>query len=163
MADTARDIMARAEEAACDILLPSDVVCATEFAANADNITVAANACPADRMILDAGPETIARINGGVFETARTLIWNGPLGAFEIEPFDKSPPWLTARKAAELTRDGQSDIGCRRGRYRRRAEPGRSGGRLQLYLNRWRRVPGVDGRQDTCPASRPLIRIERGI
>ena len=82
-----------------------DVVCATEFAANADNVTVPANACPADRMILDAGPESVAKITT-VFEAAKTLIWNGPLGAFEIEPFDAATN-AAARKAAELTRSGK--------------------------------------------------------
>ena len=105
MTDTARDIMAKAEEAACEIVLPVDVVCATEFAANADNVTVPANACPADRMILDAGPESVAKITT-VFEAAKTLIWNGPLGAFEIEPFDAATN-AAARKAEELTREGK--------------------------------------------------------
>ena len=104
MTDTAREIMAKDEEAACEILLPVDVVCATEFAAGADNVTVAADACPADRMILDAGPDSVARI-AAAFETARTLIWNGPLGAFEIEPFDRAT-MAAAGKAAELTRAG---------------------------------------------------------
>jgi phosphoglycerate kinase len=104
MADTAREIMAKAEEAACDILLPVDVVCATEFAAHADSVTVPADACPADRMILDAGPETVAQIVKA-FEQARTVIWNGPLGAFEIEPFDAATN-AAAQKAAELTRAG---------------------------------------------------------
>ena len=104
MADTAREIMAKAEEAACDILLPVDVVAATEFAAHADSVTVPADQCPADRMILDAGPETVAKITQ-VFEHAKTVIWNGPLGAFEIEPFDAATN-AAAIKAAELTRDG---------------------------------------------------------
>jgi phosphoglycerate kinase len=105
MADTARDIMAKAGEAACEILLPVDIVCATEFAANADNVTVDVGACPADRMILDAGPKSVAKINAAL-EDAKTLIWNGPLGAFEIEPFDAATV-AAAAKAAELTKAGQ--------------------------------------------------------
>ena len=105
MAETARQIMAKAEEAACDILLPVDVVCATEFKAHADAVTVAAENCPSDRMILDAGPETVGKI-AEAFEAARTVIWNGPLGAFEIEPFDAATN-AAARKAAELTREGR--------------------------------------------------------
>lgn len=104
MTDTAREILAKAEEAACEILLPVDIVCATEFAANADNVTVAANACPADRMILDAGPATVVLI-AAAFENAKTVIWNGPLGAFEIPPFDAAT-MAAARKAAELTKAG---------------------------------------------------------
>ncbi len=101
MADTARDILARAEEAACEIVLPTDVVVAREFRAGAPSETVAATACPADAMILDAGPATVARI-AQVFETAKTLIWNGPLGAFEIEPFDAATN-AAAKLAADLT------------------------------------------------------------
>lgn len=104
MAETAREIMAKAEEAACDILLPVDVVAAVEFAAGADSVTVPAEHCPADRMILDAGPESVAKVTD-TFETARTVIWNGPLGAFEIAPFDAATN-AAAQKAAELTRAG---------------------------------------------------------
>ena len=86
MADTAREILAKAAEAGCEIVLPRDIVVAREFAANAANETVAVDACPSDAMILDAGPETVAYIKG-VIENARTLIMNGPLGVFEMEPF----------------------------------------------------------------------------
>ncbi|MCR9150336.1 MAG: phosphoglycerate kinase [Rhodobacteraceae bacterium] len=105
MADTARDILAKAEATGCAVLLPGDVVVAREFKAHAASETVAAGACPADAMILDAGPETVARI-AAVFEACRTLIWNGPLGAFEIEPFDAATN-AAAAKAAELTRAGR--------------------------------------------------------
>jgi phosphoglycerate kinase len=105
MAATARDILSKAEEAACEILLPVDIVCATEFASNADNVTVTADACPSDRMILDAGPKSVERIMAA-FEAAKTLIWNGPLGAFEIEPFDAATN-AAAGKAAELTKAGK--------------------------------------------------------
>jgi phosphoglycerate kinase len=86
MTGTASEILTKAEAAGCQILLPSDVVVAREFAANAANETVANTACPADAMILDAGPEAVTAIKEAI-EKARTLIWNGPLGAFEIEPF----------------------------------------------------------------------------
>ena len=105
MAATARQIMAKAEEAACEIILPVDVVCATEFAEGADNITVAADQCPADRMILDAGPLSVARV-AEAFEGAKTLIWNGPLGAFEIEPFNAATN-AAAAHAAALTKAGK--------------------------------------------------------
>ncbi|MDO5658385.1 MAG: phosphoglycerate kinase [Paracoccus sp. (in: a-proteobacteria)] len=104
MAETAREILAKAEGAGCQIHLPVDVVVAREFKAGAAHETVPANACPADAMILDAGPETVAAI-GDVFGASRTLIWNGPLGAFEIEPFDAATNAAAAR-AAELTRAG---------------------------------------------------------
>lgn len=104
MAETARDILLKAEATGCRIHLPSDVVVAREFRAGALSETVAVDACPADAMILDAGPETVKTI-GKVFEASRTLIWNGPLGAFEIAPFDAATN-AAARKAAELTKAG---------------------------------------------------------
>jgi phosphoglycerate kinase len=105
LADTARAIMAEASATGCEIILPSDVIVATEFAAGADHATVAADAVPGDRMILDAGPDTIARIITA-FEGAKTLIWNGPLGAFEIPPFDHAT-LTTARAAGRLTQMGK--------------------------------------------------------
>ncbi len=105
MTDTASQIMAKAADIGCDIVLPEDVVVAREFKAGAASSVVAAQDCPEDAMILDAGPKAIARI-GAVFEACRTLIWNGPLGAFEIEPFDTATN-AAALKAAELTRAGQ--------------------------------------------------------
>ncbi|MCA0871960.1 phosphoglycerate kinase [Seohaeicola saemankumensis] len=105
MAPTAREILAKAQTAGCEIVLPVDVVVAREFAANADNDTVAADACPADAMILDAGPATVAKV-AEVLAGAKTLIWNGPMGAFEIPPFDAATN-AAARAAAELTRAGQ--------------------------------------------------------
>ncbi len=104
MAATAQDILKAAERAGCRIFLPTDVVVAREFAAGAEAEVVAADACPPDRMILDAGPESIAAI-ASIFENAATLVWNGPLGAFEIPPFDAAT-LAAAAKAAELTRAG---------------------------------------------------------
>ncbi len=104
MTDTAREIMTKAHTAGCNIVLPTDVVVAREFAANADNEVVAADACPADAMILDAGPDSVAKVSE-VFEAAKTLIWNGPLGAFEIEPFNTATD-AAALKAASLSKSG---------------------------------------------------------
>ena len=105
LADTARDILKKAHDAGCEIILPRDVVVAREFAANADNETVVPESVPSDAMILDAGPETVAYISD-VLTRAETLIWNGPLGAFEIEPFDAATN-AAAKKAAELTKAGK--------------------------------------------------------
>ncbi len=105
MAETARTIMAQAGAAGCEILLPADVVVARAFEAGAPHEIVPAHACPEDALILDAGPASIARICA-VFDVARTLIWNGPLGAFEIPPFDKATR-ATAAHAAALSRAGQ--------------------------------------------------------
>ena len=105
LADTAREILAKAEAAGCEIILPRDIVVAREFKAGADNETLAPDACPADAMILDAGPATVAYICE-VLENANTLVWNGPLGAFEIAPFDTATN-AAAAKAAKLSRTGQ--------------------------------------------------------
>ncbi|OIQ29529.1 MAG: phosphoglycerate kinase [Alphaproteobacteria bacterium MedPE-SWcel] len=105
MTDTARAIMERAAAAGCTILLPTDIVVAREFKAGAASETLAADACPPDAMILDAGPATVDAI-ARAFASTRTLIWNGPLGAFEIAPFDIATN-EAARKAAEFTAAGQ--------------------------------------------------------
>ena len=105
MADTARDILAKAQTAGCTIHLPVDIVVAREFKAGAASETLPVSACPTDAMILDAGPATVAAV-AAVFDTCRTLIWNGPLGAFEIEPFDTATN-AAARHAAGLTRAGK--------------------------------------------------------
>jgi phosphoglycerate kinase len=105
LADTAREIMRKAQAADCEIVLPADVVVAREFRAGAASEIVAASACPSDAMILDAGPAAIARI-GAVFARSKTLVWNGPLGAFEIEPFNTATD-AAARQAAALTRAGE--------------------------------------------------------
>jgi len=105
MADAARKIMADAEAAGCELVLPLDVVVAREFKADAPHEIVPASACPPDAMILDAGPASIARI-AAVFSGARTLVWNGPLGAFEIPPFNAATD-AAARQAASLTRAGR--------------------------------------------------------
>ncbi|MCL7464812.1 phosphoglycerate kinase [Phaeovulum sp. NW3] len=105
MADTAAAILAKAGTTGCTIHLPVDVVVAREFRAGAATEVVAADACPADAMILDAGPRAVADI-AAVFDRARTLIWNGPLGAFEISPFDAATN-AAAQKAAELTEAGK--------------------------------------------------------
>ncbi len=105
LADTAREITAKATAAGCEIVLPADLVVAREFKAGAENEVVATDGCPADAMILDAGPASVARV-AGIFEQAKTLIWNGPLGAFEIEPFNAATD-AAAAKAAELSKAGK--------------------------------------------------------
>ena len=105
MTETASEIMAKAETAGCTIVLPRDIVVAQTFEANAPHQVLPADQCPADGMILDAGPDSIAAIRE-IFEASKTLIWNGPLGAFELTPFDAATN-AAALKAAELTRAGQ--------------------------------------------------------
>ena len=102
--DTVRAIRATAAQAGCTIHLPADAVVAREFRAHAAAETVSATACPPDAMILDAGPQAVADFTA-VLEGARTILWNGPLGAFELPPFDAATVAL-ARVAADLTRRG---------------------------------------------------------
>jgi phosphoglycerate kinase len=102
--DTVREIRALAKRSGCQIHLPKDVVAAEDFAANAPHRIVAQDACPEDMMILDAGPEALARFQS-VLRGCNTILWNGPLGAFEIAPFDRATVAL-ARTAADLTHDG---------------------------------------------------------
>lgn len=104
MKDTASEILAKAEEAGCKIVLPSDIVVAKKFESHAEHEILPNDQCPDDAMILDAGPASLEAINE-IFEQSKTLIWNGPLGAFELEPFDAATN-AAALKAAALTRAG---------------------------------------------------------
>lgn len=101
---TVTAIRALAERSGCQIHLPVDVVVTGEFRAHAPSQVVAAGSCPGEAMILDAGPKAVADFTK-VLEGARTILWNGPLGAFEMQPFDAATMAL-ARVAAELTRGG---------------------------------------------------------
>ena len=104
MAATALEIVAKAKAAGCTIHLPVDIVVAREFKAGAASEVLPVGKCPADAMILDAGPATVEAIEA-VFKASKTLIWNGPLGAFEITPFDAATN-AAAKVAAELTAKG---------------------------------------------------------
>ncbi|MEO0978787.1 MAG: phosphoglycerate kinase [Pseudomonadota bacterium] len=105
LADTAKKIMAAADAANCEIVLPDDAVVAREFKAGADNETVALDAIPADAMILDVGAASIETVISKI-DAAKTLVWNGPLGAFEIAPFDKATV-AAAQHAADNTKAGK--------------------------------------------------------
>ena len=105
LTETANAIMDKADHAGCTIHLPYDVVVAPEFAANPAGLrTCNVHEVGADEMILDIGPQATEAL-ADVLKTCRTLVWNGPLGAFEIEPFDTATVAL-ARTAAALTQDG---------------------------------------------------------
>ncbi|MUO78236.1 phosphoglycerate kinase [Agrobacterium vitis] len=105
LAETAKQIMIEAETAGCTIVLPIDGVVAREFKANAANETVNVSAIPADAMMLDVGPQSVAVINDWITKAA-TLVWNGPLGAFEIPPFDTATV-SAAKHAAERSKAGK--------------------------------------------------------
>jgi len=105
LAGTAEEILANADRAGCTIHLPYDVVVAKEFAANPPSVrTCNVHEVGADEMILDVGPQAVEAL-GDVLKTCRTLVWNGPLGAFEMAPFDAATVAL-ARTAAALSNEG---------------------------------------------------------
>jgi len=105
LADTVAAIMEAADTAGCTVHLPYDVVVAKEFAANPASLRVCnVHEVAKDEMILDVGPQAIEAL-GDVLKTCRTLVWNGPMGAFETEPFDKATVSL-AKTAAALTAEG---------------------------------------------------------
>jgi phosphoglycerate kinase len=105
MKDTAAEIIKKAEGLGCQIILPTDIVVAETFASHAPHQVLPADQCPEEGMILDAGPDSVARITE-IFGQSKTVIWNGPLGAFELEPFDAATN-AAALKAAAMTRAGQ--------------------------------------------------------
>src|SRR4051794_9350209 len=102
LAATALRIFEKAEAANCAIILPVDAVVAFHFAANAPSHAWGLDAIPSDGMILDVGPRSIERIHAAI-DDAATLVWNGPLGAFEMPPFDRGT-MVAAKHAAERTR-----------------------------------------------------------
>jgi len=104
LADTARAIVAEAAKNGCEIVLPVDVVAATAFKANALHREVGVDGVAGDEMILDIGQRSVAEVVG-VLSKAKTLVWNGPFGAFELEPFDAGTV-AVATAAAELTQAG---------------------------------------------------------
>ena len=105
LVDVARAIEAQAQASGCQILLPEDAVTAERFAPNPPTLTVPVSAIPADAMMLDVGPAAVARFIAALSD-AKTLVWNGPLGAFETPPFDAGTMAL-ARAAADLTKAGR--------------------------------------------------------
>ena len=105
LADVANEILAAADKADCTVHLPYDVVVAKEFRANPPTRTVNVHEVAEDEMILDIGPAAVEALSD-VLKTCRTLVWNGPLGAFETPPFDVATIAL-ARTAAALTKEGQ--------------------------------------------------------
>ena len=104
MLQEASHVLGLQSELQCEIILPLDVVVAKELRENAFYDVCLVDECPEDKMILDIGPDSIKKIIS-LFEASNTLVWNGPLGAFELEPFDRATNCV-ASAAAKLTRDG---------------------------------------------------------
>ncbi|MBN8961328.1 MAG: phosphoglycerate kinase [Rhizobiales bacterium] len=105
LAPTALRILEKAESANCAIILPVDAVVAYHFEANAPSHAYGLDAIPADGMILDVGPQSIERIHAAI-DDAATLVWNGPVGAFELTPFDRGTV-VAAKYAAQRTKLGK--------------------------------------------------------
>lgn len=105
LAETANDIMRKADQSGCEIVLPLDVVVASELKAGGQSQTCTVDAVPHDKMILDIGPDSIADLERRL-KDCKTVVWNGPLGAFEIQPFDVGTNRVAAA-AGDLTRAGK--------------------------------------------------------
>jgi phosphoglycerate kinase len=105
MHGTAKEIVGRASAAGCDLVLPRDAVIAPELRDNPPTQTVAVDAVPQDAMILDVGPATVNELTSRL-QKLKTLVWNGPLGAFETPPFDAGTTAF-ARAVAQATQQGQ--------------------------------------------------------
>ena len=105
MADTARNILAAAEKNNCRIVLPEDVIVANQFKAHAPSIVCNSDDIPASGMILDIGPRAVMEI-AKIIDSSKTLVWNGPVGAFETAPFDGSTVQI-ARMVASASRAGK--------------------------------------------------------
>ncbi|WP_438273994.1 phosphoglycerate kinase [Nitrobacter sp.] len=105
LAPTALRILEKAQAANCAIILPVDATVAFHFAANAPSHAYGLDAIPADGMILDVGPQSVERVHSAI-DDAATLVWNGPLGAFELTPFDRGTV-VAARHAAARTKAGK--------------------------------------------------------
>jgi len=105
MAQTARDIIAGAKEKGCRIILPTDVVVAKKFKAHAENLVCDVHDIPSDGMILDVGPRSLLALQD-VINSSKTLVWNGPVGAFETAPFDATTVQV-ARMIASASRAGK--------------------------------------------------------
>ncbi len=145
LAGTARDILAKAKARGCEIVLPVDAVVAQKFEANAPSRVVAVDSVGADDMILDIGPRSVEHVVS-VLARVKTLVWNGPFGAFELEPFDNGTVEV-AEAAAELTAAGKlvtvagggDTVAALNAAGVRRA--------VHLCVDRGRRLPGMAGRQ----------------
>ena len=158
MADTARRILAKAEDANCAIILPVDAIVAFHFQANAPSHAYGLDAIPADGMILDVGPQSIERIKGAI-DDAATLVWNGPLGAFEMPPFDPGTVDV-ARYAAARTKAGKLVSVAGGGDTVAALNAADVAEQVHLCVDRRRRVPRMAGGPQ-APRRRGAVAPER--
>ncbi len=158
LADTARRIVAAADKAGCAIVLPVDVVVAAEFKAGASRPTVARDAVPADRMILDVGPKSIAAVNAWIDKAATRRLERPARRLRNSALRHRDACRRPARGRADASR--QTSVGRRRRRYRRGPQPAGVAERFLLRFDRRRRFPRMDGRQGPARrrGSSPLTR-----
>ena len=136
-------------------MLPVDAVVAAEFKRRrGDARRCAIDAVPADAMILDVGPATVAALDGSGSPTLQTLVWNGPLGAFETPPFDAGDDGVWRRRWRAATAAGALRSVAGGGDTVSALRHAGRGGQDELRLRRRRRVPGVAGRQDLAGGGR---------
>lgn len=109
MADTAKDILAKAEKVGCEIILPQDVVTVTELKENAENTVESVDNIAPDRMAIDIGAQSIEYISGKV-KDSKTVVWNGPMGVFEIKPFDNGTNKIAEIVAAQTEQGACTSI-----------------------------------------------------
>ena len=137
--------MAEAKAAKREIVLPVDAVVAEKFEAHAPSRVVDVDDVGGEDMILDIGPRSVEQVVS-VLARAKTLVWNGPFGAFEMEPFDNGTVEV-AEAAAELTAGRQACLGGGRRRHGGGAQCRRRRRPVYLCFHRRRRLPGMAGRQ----------------
>ncbi len=152
---TAREIMELAKSKGREIVLPVDAVVAKKFEANAPSRVVEVDGVGGDEMILDIGPRSIEHVCS-VLARAKTLVWNGPFGAFELEPFDNGTVEV-AEAAAELTAAGKLVSVAGGGDTVSALNAAGVSRAVQLCLDGGRRLPGMAGGQGHCRASRRCV------
>jgi len=162
MADTARSFLAQAKSAACELILPVDVVIARVLKQGVSSEVVAVDQVPEDCMILDIGPATVDRIES-ILKRCPTLLWNGPVGAFEVTPSMRGTVAL-AKRVAELTRAGQLLSVAGGGDTVAAPEPSRRRRSAQLCLDGGAAHFSNGSKAANCPASRrsPVRRNAHG-
>ena len=144
LAETAREIMHAAKARSCEVVLPADAVVAAKLEAGAPTRTCPMLEVPDDQMILDVGPKAVAHYTD-VLGRCKTLLWNGPLGAFEIPPFGEGT-FAARPRGCGSDEGGQARLGGRRRRHRRGAQRRGRDRQVHLRLDRRRRLPGMAGR-----------------
>lgn len=149
--ELAKSLLAEAKEKSVDLLLPVDIVAATEYAADADHILVDADKIPADRMGLDIGPKTIELFSATI-KKAGTVVWNGPMGVFEFEAFAKGTKAvaeaLANSSAISIVGGGDSAAAVEQLGYADKISHISTGGGASLELLEGKVLPGIDAIQD---------------